>query len=299
MTGELLSPIENKLEACRSTRSWAVKSFHSSFSRLLSSGQTISEALLRDEWLTEMRNNTDIYPDGWYMPPPHGIGVLFGMDADYGRMNYQSLRPQESWPQKDHILNRETGIIYVYASPVDKATGMIGDWGMTIYFGKDPEIIKHLKQCLKLNHQVIDHAQVGMSFADLTTYATTMFLQQDLSNQITSVTDSVGTNIGHTVPASYEQWTPEELQIFASDDWQKILTMISKKRKFLNTQEPLLIKQGIAFTVEQRLTKPSVQKIPMSSFHTIAVVHQDGRKELLTDFDEIFKLTGMHYMLER
>lgn len=56
-------------------------------------------------------------------------------------MNYKSLRPVEMHPRNDIMLNKQTGIIYVYASPVDKKTGMIGDWGMTIYFGRDPEII--------------------------------------------------------------------------------------------------------------------------------------------------------------
>lgn len=295
---EFVQSIESKLEVCRLTRALTARAFHISLDELLQKSNPISEVNLRDNWWAEMKKSQNIFPNGWYMPPPNGIGVLFGTEDNYQRMNYQSLRPPESWPQNDIILNKEKGIIYVYASPVDKATGIIGDWGMTIYFGKDPDIIRHLKQCFHLNHQVLEHAQSGMSFAELTKHATNMFLEQGLSNQITSTTDSAGVNIGHTIPASYEQWTPEELTIFASKDWQKIFTMISKKRKFLNSQEPLLIKQGMAFTVEQRLTKPSVPKIPMSSFHTIALIHQDGRKELLTNFDDIFRLTDMNYMLQ-
>jgi len=295
---EFMQPVENKLEACRTTRALAARAFHVSFSGLLQGNDPISEANLRDVWLVEMRKSSIIFPDGWYFPPPNGIGVLFGTEEDYGRMNYQSLRPEEIWPKKDTFLDREKGIIYVYASPVDKATGMIGDWGMTIYFGNNPDIIEHLKQCLYLNHQVLDYAKVDMSFADLTTYAVNLFTQQGLSNQITSITDTAGVNIGHTVPASYEQWTPNEYEIFESNDWEKTVKMISKKRKFLNTSEPLLIHNGMAFTIEQRLTRPDRPLIPMSSFHTIAVFHPGGRKELLTNFDDIFKLTGMSYMLE-
>ncbi len=288
---------ENKLEACRSARSWAAKSFHTSFSQLLSTEQQISEALLRDQWLLELRKNPDLFPDGWYIPPLHGIGVLFGTEDNYQRMNYKSLRPEEIHPKEDILLNRKKGIVYVYASPVDKRTGMIGDWGMTIYFGKDPDIIKHLQQCLNLNYQVLDYAQAGMIFAHVTKYATNLFSQQNLSNQVTSTTDIAGVNIGHTVPASYEQWSPEELEVFKRNNWEEILKIISKKRKFLNPVEPLPIQPGMAFTIEQRLTRANNSRIPMSSFHTIALFHTDGKKELLTDFSEIFKLVGMDYML--
>jgi hypothetical protein len=246
-----------------------------------------------------MRENLAIYSDGWYLPPPHGIGVLFGTEDDYGRMNYQSLRPESSWPKNDIILDKQNGIIYVYASSVDRSTGMIGDWGMTIYFGKNPEIIEHLKLCLELNYQVLDHVRVGMSFANLTIYANDAFRKLGLSNEVTSIADkgSSGVNIGHTIPGSYEDWSSKEEQILKNGDWLQILSMISKKRKFLNTVEPLKIKPGMALTIEQRLTRPSNPTIPMSSFHTIALIHTDGKKELLTDFDKIFKFVPMEFML--
>lgn len=299
MAGELSTSGENKLGACRSTRRSAAQSFHAALSKLLTTARPISEALLQDQWLLELRKNPELFPDGWYIPPPHGIGVLFGTEDDYQRMNYKSLRPEEMHPKNDVLLDRKKGIIYVYASPVDKKTGMIGDWGMTIYFGKNPEIIKHLQQCLDLNRQVLNYAQIGMTFAEITRYANKLFTNQGLSNEVTSNTDktSTGVNIGHTVPASYEEWSDDEKEVLKGDDWEKILTMISKKRKFLNQEEPLQVQLGMAFTIEQRLTRSDNPMIPMSSFHSIALFHSDGKKELLTDFADIFKLTGMNYML--
>jgi len=306
MHAELLAGVEHKLEACKATRAWAAKSFHTVLSSLLSTDLPISEVMVRDRWIDEMRNNPRIYPDGWYMPPPSGIGVLFGTEADYGRMNYDTLRrggedksvKDSNWPSKDIVLDRKTGIIYIYASPVDRATGMIADWGMTIYFGHNPDIIDHLKLCLRLNHQVLDHAQVGTTFASLTNYAYELFSKQGLSNNVTSATDRTGVNIGHTVPGSYEDWTSEDIEIFKTGDWKKIIDMISHKRRFLNMTEDLQIRRGMAVTIEQRLTKPSKKSIPMSSFHTIGIINTDGSKELLTNFNEMFDLVGMSYMLD-
>lgn len=301
--GEAHRPMENltveeKLAGCISTRSFAAQSFCSTLGTLLQTENPISEAQLRDDWLAEMRKNTKLYPDGWYDPPPSGIGVLFGTEENYSRMNYKSLRPEEMHPKDNIFLDREKGVVYIYASTVDKDTGMIGDWGMTLYFGDNPEIKKHLQQCLALNRQVFDHTEVGITtFAELTQYAYDTFSDLGLSNEVTSITDPTGVNIGHTVPGSYEDWTRGEIDIFNSGDWEKILTLIKNKRKFLSTQEALQVKPGMAFTIEQRLTKPANPIIPMSSFHTIAVFYPNGNKELLTNFDEVFKLISMDYML--
>ena len=293
---EHVSPID-KLKAIAETRAWAAQSFVSAFKSLLEINTPISETLLRDQWRDQLRKNHLIYPEGWYLPPLHGIGILFGTEVNYQRMNYQSLRPKNSWPKDSIFLDKNKGIIYVFSSPVDKLTGMIGDWGMTIYFGKNPDIIEHLKLCLRINYQILEHAQVGMTFSELTNFSNKLFLEQDLYNQVSSITDPTGVNIGHTVPWSYEDLAPEEIETFKTNDWQQILTMINSKRKFLDLQEKLQIQPGMAFTVEQRLTKPSNNNIPMSSFHTIAVINPDGTKKLLTNFDEVFKLVEMNYML--
>ena len=173
-------PID-KLRIIAKTRAWAAQSFTNVLGNLVQSGNQISEVVLRNHWLKKIRENSNIYPNGWYLPPPHGIGVLFGTEVNYQRMNYQSLRQENSWPKDNIFLDKNNGIIYVFFSPVDKSTGMIGDWGLTIYCGKNPDIIEHLKLCLSLNYQVLEHAQVGMTFSELTNFANKLFLKQGLS----------------------------------------------------------------------------------------------------------------------
>jgi len=288
----------DKLKVCKRTREIAAKAFLISFKKLINHKSKISEVNLRNNWLNELRKNKNIFPDCWYAPPPHGIAVLFSSESSYERTNYQSLRPVKQHPKNNIYLDKQKGFIYVYASPVDKITGIIGDWGMTIYFGKNKNIIKHLKLCLRFNHQVFNHVKLNMTFSQLTRFACRSFSQQELVNKVVSSTDPAGTDIGHTIPASYEDWTPEEKSIFKKNNWQKILTMIKNKRKFLSEKETLKIRSPMAFTIEQRLINIDNPDIPLSSFHTIVLIHPDERKELLTNFDEIFKLTGMDYMLD-
>ncbi len=131
----VLSALEKKLQVCKSTRDIAANSLYIALGDLLEN-KTVSEADLRNRWLDEMNKDFSIFSEGWYSPPPYGIAVLFGTDLDKMtcRLNCENFRPKETWPHDDIVLNRENGIIYVYASPVHKRTGIIGDFGMTIYF---------------------------------------------------------------------------------------------------------------------------------------------------------------------
>lgn len=288
---------ESKLAICRNTRAIAAKSFYTALKELQESGQEISEVTLRNRWLTDMRKNPSIFEDGWYIPPPHGIGVLIGDSSKQSRMIYKSLRPEEIWPKEQNKLSDEKNCVYVYASPVDRKSGIIGDWGMTLYFGKDPEVQKHMQDCLQVNKDIVNAASVGMNLSEIATHARTIFQNRGLSNEVTSTTDPAGVNIGHTVPVSYEDWNDEELQTLKEGDWRKITEMISNKRKFVSEEEKdQKVLPGMAITIEPRLTVPDKPNIPMSSYHTIVVFHTDGRKELLTNFDEIFSYSGMSYM---
>lgn len=289
---------EARLEAVRQTRSMASVSLLTALRELFASNTMMSETRLRDRWLLKMRESSSVYPDGWYMPPPHGIGVLFGTEENYARMNYKSLRTQDSWPRDDVFLDRNSGIIYCYASPVDRETGMIGDFGITIYFGRNPAIIKHLQQCLQLNRDIAYQAHAGMTYGELTGRAYELFVHHVFVNEITSTTDPAGVNIGHTVPASPEGWTDEEIRVLGGSDWNEALKLISGRRIFLNTEESRQVEPGTACTLEPRLTVSGDRAIPMCSFHTILVFSQDERIELLTDFSDIFTFTGMNYMTQ-
>jgi len=157
----------DKLEICKSTRKIAADSLYTVLKKLLASTQLISEVMLRDEWLEEMQKNKTIFTEGWYIPPPHGMIVLFATDKKVERINYKSVRIEEKWPRNDIFLDKKNGLAYFYASPVDKQSGIIGDFGMTVYLGKKKEIKDILKHCLVADKEILKLLQQECNLAKL------------------------------------------------------------------------------------------------------------------------------------
>lgn len=286
--------IEYKLHCCKIARTIAATTLHRALSELLDSRKPISEVNLRDRWLKKMRNEGAIFPDGWYCPPPSGITVLFGTEKNH-RIDYNSLRSKSMWPRKDQYLNRKNGLIYAFASPVHKKTGIIGDFGVTLYFGKNQQVQKLLKTTLQINKRIQKGIKPGQAFSKIFTLAKKEIRKVGLENKITSTTDPASTNIGHTVPASYEKWTEEQTKSLRT---KKMSSIISSSRRFINAIEVLQVKRGMAMTIEPRLKPLRHQNLPIVSLHTIGLIHPDGRVELLENFHELFQLAGMEYMLD-
>ncbi len=289
--------ISNKLETCRRVRLVAAESLYNALSQILKQ-KKVSETQLRDRWLLEMRKNSQIFPEGWYIPPPNGIAVLFASNKDITRVSPKSLRPKEFWPRNDIYLDKTNGIVLLYASPVDKISCIIGDFGLILYLGKNKKIQKHLKICYKAVYEIFNYAKIGMKFSELNIFTHTLLKSKGLVSNLSSPTDPISTNIGHTIPFSYKELTSDEIKIFRGDKWEEISNMISKKRIFVNSEEKFKIRKGMAFTIEPRPFIPNNSQIPTAFFHTIAIFKENGQKELLTDFNELFKLVEMDYMLK-
>jgi hypothetical protein len=120
--------------------------------------------------------------------------------------------------------------------------------------------------------------------------------EQGLNNNRTiTYTDKVKTNIGHTVPWSYEDPTPEELSIINGTDFDKLKNLISSKRINLNEKEDFKIPPTIAFTTEFRAESNKDPHLPNASFHLI-VSFVDGKKEVLGGFNTVFQATRMDFI---
>jgi len=288
----------NKLTTCEIVRAWTAKSLFSSIKTVITFKKSITEILLRDQWLLELRKNPDIFSDGWYTPPPHGVAVLIGTANKVSRTNYISLRSKSLWPQSKYALNSTNSLMYVYASPVNRELGIIGDFGMSIYFGKNKRIKDHLKRCLAINKIVFEYIKIGMSFSEIYHFTINQAKKSGMVNNIVSKTDPAGVDVGHTIPASYENWSEEELHILKKREWKTIKDMISKKRKFVSPKETLTCQPDMAMTLEPRLVSSDDPEMPLTSFHTIVTFDKSGKKRLLTNFDDIFGLVGMNYMMD-
>lgn len=292
---------KSKLDICKETRKLAADSLRVALAKLLNQTNQISEVDLRNAWLSELRKHKTIFPNGWYMPPPHGVVVLFASKNHQKRADFTNLRPEEYWPREDIFIDKSNGFVYLFASPTHTQTGLVGDFSINIYLGNDVRTKNHLKRSVKLGRQIFSFIKIGMTFSDIFQFADRLIKKAGLRNNIISLTDPDGINIGHTIPASYEDWTSKELKRLrrAYTDWVTFKNVISKKRRFLSIREYLKVTPGIAFTIEPALKNISDENIPMTMFHQTVLVRENGEKELLTNFEEIFKLVSMDYMLSK
>lgn len=287
--------IENRIDTCEKTRSWLSKTIIYS----LSNYKDISERQFASALTTEIKNNPDLHVEGWYAPPPNGISALFSKSDDFDRLKYDTLRKKEYWPQDEFKLLKDSAGA-LYASPIHRLTGTIGDFGITIYKGDKKNVQSHLVDCLNTLEQTADLAQIGMEFRELHDLAQQLFKDNNLHNARTVTrTDPVGTNLGHTIPWSYEEPTADEQKIIDGGPLQDLQNLISNKRIHINRIERFKIPLNIAFTLEARLESLVDCVMPNTYFHLI-IIFKNGNKKILTNFNEVFSALGMNnYIFSR
>lgn len=289
---------DKKLQLCKETREAAANSLYEALQDLLQTENPISEKQLRDAWLKRLQKNDQLFPQGWYDPPPGGIAVLFATETDIDRVSPKNIRLEEFWPRKNIYLDRTGGLAFIYASPIAKETGLIGDFGMTLYFGKNEKIKQHIRKAYRIVFQLFNQIEVGMQLSNITGRGKELLAKENLFSELASPSDPTGTNIGHTIPFSYEGPTEEEQKTIngADKDWSHLKELIRAKRKFLNEIETFSVKPGMAFTLEPRPQSVSDPKPPMVWFHSLVLIDEKGKKQLLTNFAKIFSLIGMEYL---
>lgn len=291
--------ISDKLQICKDTRKIASESLANVLKDALLSKSKISEADFANKWLGQLRKNKEIFPEGWYIPPPHGMGVLFATETNFDRISFKSLRDKKYWPKKNVFLNRQKGYLNFYYSPVSKNDYIIGDFGLTVYLGKQERIKKHLRNSLKVIKKVYDEAKLDMKLKDFYQISKDIFLENNVvNNWWVSINDPTGINTGHSIPSTFGNWLTKETKIFNEGDWNKIAQTISKKRIFVNSVEKTKIAKNCAFTIEPRLKSKKDKNLPIAFYHTIVLFKSNGQKELLTGFENIFKLAKMDYILK-
>lgn len=255
---------------------------------LSSAHQDLSERGICDRWIQFMGRSSSVCPDGWYQPPPGGAAILIGRPEDaFNRMNYDSLRNPNVWARSDISL-LDDSLVYVYASPYDRASGLIGDIGLTLYRGREQSILDHLLTCLEVTVRIARFAEVGMELRELFNYAQHQIEAADLRNE-TSSTKSGTPNIGHTVPWTYEKYSEEAERCFEGGNAHEIRQMISGQRVSVNGLAALKIQPTMAFTVEPQI---AASQLPLCSYHVI-VTFSEGKKTIVPSFAPLFKAFAM------
>jgi hypothetical protein len=241
-------------------------------------------------------NHAKTFDSGWYSPPPNGIGVLLGCLDNLTRLDFDSLRKLENWPKNDYFFERETvGLIYM--SPIDRTSGMIGDFGLTLYRGKNQAVRRQLKLAYKITSLMAEHATVGMKLRDLFEFGQkTLTDNGAISGRMFLINDPSDINFGHTVPWSYEMPTGEEQQTIDSGDFNQIKELISSKRVYINRDENFRIPKTCAFTIEPRVVTIDESGQPRLAYFHIMVAFKNGQK-IVSGFDSIFAKLDMNYIL--
>ncbi len=242
--------------------------------------QSIYEKDFKNEWYNNLTKENNIIADGWYNPPPNGMAILFG-----NRVSFDSLRNKKNWAS-DTIINWKEDLLYAYCSPVDKVSGIIGDISVTLYFGKDKEIINHIKNCYNATLEVFDVLDKVKNSHELFIASEKIFTVHKLKNCIVSKTDNTPLDLGHTFP---------KLEIIQSKDslTKEEKQGISKARKFINENSNWDFIEGMQFTIEPQLISTINTKLPQISQHYL-VKKENGKFIICRDIDEIlekYKLT--------
>lgn len=282
--------IETKLEVIRRIKDEAGTALAHALDRL--GGQHYSESHLADTWLAELRHNPTFYEDGWYSPPPHGVISLFGKPADrFERICQPSFRPQSMWSMPDIYYDRED-VIALYASPIHRPTHLIGDFGLTLYRGGNPELAAHCEKVLATTLAIARNTNPGMSFKSIYNMAMDMGQSVGLTNSMASIADKTGTNIGHTIPLSYAS-DPTHGMVGKAQNFDDLCWTLSAGRKFVNAQELQRVEDNMAFTIEPRF---SSSKMPNIWFH-LTVVFENGVQSICHGFKPIMQRFSMNSLL--
>lgn len=248
-----------------------------------------SEFQVAKKLISEMKNRNEIFPTGWYDPPPAGIGVLFDQKS-FGRLHYDSLRNPSYWPSKEYRFEKESvGMIYI--SPVNRETGMLGDIGLTVYKGENEKIKQHVKAVHDAVFEVAQRTEVGMKFSEVCLLARKLFRDKfKMTRWVAISSDPNQTmNLGHTVPGTFDD------NFSLKNRFEEIRESIRTKRIHLVDTENFEIPKTCAFTVESRLEDANNPELPSVYFQFI-VCFKEGQKLILENFRDIFQVLKMDYM---
>lgn len=254
--------------------------------------ENLSEKALTDLSLAYLRRNKDLFEDGWYAPPPHGIITVFGKkDDNFKKVSQPSFRPESEWPQDSRYYDDED-IVLFYASPIDRITGLIGDFGLNLYSGSNKEIREHFENVLRATLHIASQAKIGMSFSELYQLAIEYGKTCGFYNNIESSADITGTNIGHTIPLSFPD-DQTHAAIAQAKDYEEIKEAIRSYRVFVNAACDQRIQSDMAFTIEPRF---STDTMPNTLFH-LTMIFENGEKRICHGFEPIMQQASMDYLL--
>jgi hypothetical protein len=286
--------LTERVDACIAARKRAANLTAQALSKTIPKNETS----LHDTLLKVLAEQPELHPSGWYDPPPGGISVLFGKSTDMHRLDFDSIRKEEFWPQASYKYGPET-VGFIYLSPVDRSSGMIGDYGFTFYRGTNRRIRNLLRKALEITEDVAEYASVGMQLKGICEFTEKQLTKHGLQQgRMLLMNDPTGLNFGHTVPWSYEHPTPKEQAAITNAAMPELKNAISRRRLYINRQETFALPETCAFTIEPRVVAMHNGRPELFYFHII-VTFREGKKYVAANFNTLFEALGMDYIRSR
>jgi hypothetical protein len=224
-------------------------------------GKVISENEFRDEWQKRLKINNQIISDGWYNPPPYGMAVLAGAIDYPSRISFESLRIEKYWTS-DRIIDWTSDLFYAYCSPVHIPSGLPGDIAITLYFGKNEQVLGHFRNSHKAVKEVLNLVQEKNTSQDIFLASQSIFNNYGLKNCVVSYTDQVPLDLGHTFPQILVD-THNNKNFLTNEEKGKIRT----SRQFINAKTSWHFSNELQFTIEPQLISMVDKNLPQVTYH--------------------------------
>jgi hypothetical protein len=276
-----MNHIKSQLDAIIQARSLAAQTLVTALSDL---DKGFSEMALAEKWLRHIRDKKEIFPFGWYSPPPDGLSVLIGEPCQYNRLRYNSLRESVNWPSDSIFFNRDC-IIYPYFSAVDRKTLMIGDHVGTYYAGNDIRIRQWFSEVYNMTIEIARRTRAGMAYSEIHAISEERLGILGAQNNTYSSAGGLASDIGHSVPffGLDPTFLPKQERGTTLSD------IISRNRQYVSRSNNNIIADPCAFTIEPQVV---VDGLPMASFHIIVVIF-GGELFIVERFRNVFDYFGM------
>jgi hypothetical protein len=244
----------------------------------------VSEITLREAWLEALRDHPSVSMNGWYDPPPGGVGILFGTEAD-GEFRAESLRPQSRWPTK-RFMDWRHGYVYAYCSPVDIGTGLAGDFGVTLYFGNDGRIVRHFQRCMEATGEIVSSIKRDSRSGAVCRQAQEILAGYHLEMYIRSQTNFSEVDLGHSLPKVPVGMIKDRELTSNGIEYARV------NRRFLSAGSDWELADGEQVTIEPSAISSKDRSLPQVSPHIVVGAAGD-RLQVLDECTPLMKQFGL------
>lgn len=235
----------------------------------------VTELRFRDEWLIRLNAQPDLTSSGWYEPPPFGMAVLSGRDDSEVPFGFASLRPSRYWPS-ERIIDWNRGLIYAYCSPIHLMDRLPGDFGVTLYFGKNRDVRSHFATGLSITQHIMREITPRTMTRSLFRQSEALFRKVGMRNNVASITDSVPVDLGHSLPMLDKTELNSGRQLTDSAK-----TALTERRCFISESADWEVSSVAQFTIEPSLVSLTNSQLPQVSPHYVLGV--SGTRVIVCD----------------